>query len=249
LETVFYPVALKDALEIVTSHSADAPPVIFTSSGLSIAGPTEGNLCIKAYNLLKTDFPELIPAVKMHLHKHIPMGAGLGGGSSNGAFTLTLLNQLYHLELSAPQLEAYALQLGSDCPFFIGNKPAFAAGRGELLQPLSLDLGNYHLLLVNPGIHVSTAAAFGGIVPKPSANNLVKVISEPLESWKTAIVNDFEASVFRVFPEISDLREKLYGLGAVYASMSGTGSTVYGIFKNQTAVELPAEYFHQWIRL
>lgn len=227
LETVFYPVALTDMLEMIT---ADA--LSFQSTGLSIPGAADSNLCLKAYYLLKKDIPEL-PPVQMHLHKIIPMGAGLGGGSADGAFTLQLLNNKYKLELSSEQLIAYAAQLGSDCPFFILNQPCYATGRGELLEPVSLDLSAWHFVLVNPGIHVNTKWAFEQIKPGPSGKDLKAILQLPVEQWKEWLSNDFETPIARSHPEIEQIKHQLYTLGASYAAMTGSGSTVFGLFREK----------------
>lgn len=227
LETVFYPVALKDALEIVPRTKGTDNN--FFSSGLPIAGVPGDNLCLKAYHLLKKDFPDL-PAIDMHLHKTIPMGAGLGGGSADAAFALRMLNQLCSLDLSTTALKTYALELGSDCPFFIDNTPCWATGRGENLTPLEIDLTPYRLLLVNPGIHVSTASAFAGIRPVEPAQSIKAIIQLPVNEWKDLLVNDFENTVFAQFPAIGQVKENMYREGALYASMTGSGSTVYGLF-------------------
>ncbi len=229
LETVFYPITLTDALEIIIEPETSAAPLTFTSSGLTINGDPYNNLCYKAYFLLKKDYPS-IPNIKMHLHKKIPMGAGLGGGSSDGAFTLVTLNQLFNLQLSEQALLDYALQLGSDCPFFILNKPAFAKGRGEILTPTTVDLNGYKIIIVNPGIAISTKLAFSLITPKAPDNNLLAVIQQPITTWKDELINDFEEPIFNSFPELANIKETLYQKGAIYASMTGTGSTVYGIF-------------------
>lgn len=230
LETVFFPLPLHDALEIVPAGNNAAADCSFSSSGLPIEGEATNNLCVKAYRLLKADFPDL-PAINMHLYKHIPMGAGLGGGSSNGAFTLSLLNQLFNLALSQQQLVEYASQLGSDCAFFIVNQPCFATGRGELMQPVSLFLKGYQILLVHPDIHISTKEAFAGISPKAPANSAVDIMAEPVENWKGKLINDFETSIFPLYPQLAVIKQHLYNSGAIYASLTGTGSTVYGIFK------------------
>ena len=234
LETVFYPVPLKDALEIIRNPEVDeSRDAVFTQSGLPIAGDPAGNLCMKAWQLLKKDFPGL-PPVKMHLHKTIPMGAGLGGGSSDGAHALLLLNRLFNLQLSREQLINYALLLGSDCPFFILNEPCFAGGRGEVMDPVAVNLKGYHLLLINPGIHISTAWAFqqlhqsGGWNGK--SNHLASAIHEPVAAWPQLIRNDFEHLVLEAHPELCALRAQLYETGAVYAAMSGSGSTFFGIY-------------------
>ena len=225
LETVFYPVAVKDALEVIRSEEFN-----FHLTGLSVNGTTENNLCVKAYYLLKKDFPDM-PAVNIHLHKVIPMGAGLGGGSADGAFMLTMLNKKFQLHLSQEHLISYALQLGSDCPFFIINKPCFATGRGENLSPVHVDLSAYKIVLVNPGIHVSTKEAFSKLGPALPKKSIQQIIQQPMESWKEELRNDFEETVFRLYPEIQSIKEQLYSYGAVYASMTGSGSTLFGIFK------------------
>lgn len=229
LETVFYPVAIKDVLEIVQQQH-ETTDVEFTSSGLAIEGDVSNNLCIKAYHLLKKDFPDL-PSIKMHLHKVIPMGAGLGGGSADGAFTFKLLKQKFQLNLSTEQLINYSLQLGSDCPFFTLNQPCFAEGRGEKLQLVDLDLSSYQFIIINPGIHVNTGWAFSEIQPKAPAKSVKQIITQPIETWKNELVNDFEEAVSKIHPEIAAIKEKLYTQGAVYSSMTGSGSTVFGIFE------------------
>lgn len=224
LETVFYPLPLTDALEVISPGT-----LTFTGSGISIPGNTTDNLCLKAWHLLKQDFPELAP-INIHLHKHIPIGAGLGGGSADAAFTLQLLNNRFQLNLSEEQLIAYAATLGSDCPFFIRNKPCYATGRGEILEPISLNLDTWSFVLVYPGIHVNTGWAFGKITPKIPVQSLHSSIMEPVENWKTLISNDFEAPVFSAHPELSVIKAELYANGAVYATMSGSGSAMVGIF-------------------
>jgi 4-diphosphocytidyl-2-C-methyl-D-erythritol kinase len=234
LETVFLPININDALEIIIQRNANSP-IEFTSSGLLIDGNEKDNLCIKAYYLLKRDF-DLLP-IKMHLHKTIPMGAGLGGGSANAAFTLLLLNELFELDIPQSKLIQYALLLGSDCPFFIINKPCFATSRGEVLQPISLNLSAYKILIVNPGIHISTAQAFSKIDITAPENSIRDIINKPIRSWKNNLVNDFEQSVFKQFDGLEELKNKLYEAGAIYASMTGTGSTFFGIFKLDESID------------
>jgi 4-diphosphocytidyl-2-C-methyl-D-erythritol kinase len=243
LETVFYPIAIYDALEVITNENA-AEEVLFSLSGIPVHGGADDNLCIKAYWLLKKDFPGL-SAIKTHLHKGIPAGAGLGGGSADGAFMLKLLNQKFQLKLSPDQLLNYALQLGSDGPFFTVNTPCFATGRGELLKPISVDLSGYKLVIVNPGIHVSTAEAFSSLKPSPHSKSIKELIQQPIETWKELLRNDFEEPVFRKFPIIETIKTKLYESGAVYASMTGSGSTVYGVFRTaqEARLDLPPGYF------
>jgi len=239
LETVFFPIHLKDSLEIIEKEKFE-----FSTSGFSIEGEPEKNLCIKAYNLLKKDFPQL-SAVKMHLHKAIPMGAGLGGGSADGAFTLKLLNKKFDLSLSEKQLINYSLQLGSDCPFFILNKPCFATGRGEILEQTELDLSEYKFLIVQPPVHVSTAWAFSTIKSLKPVKSIKQIIQQSISTWKAELINDFEKPVFERYPEIKNIKDKLYDAGAIYTSMSGSGSSVYGIFKKDTILSLsfPENYF------
>ena len=227
IETVFYPVPFKDALEIIPSKETS-----LQITGLALPNTTD-NLCLKAYELIKKDFPDL-PPIKIHLHKAIPAGAGLGGGSADGAFTLKLINDQFDLKINETQLLQYALLLGSDCPFFILNKPALAKGRGEILQEIKLpDLKDYSLVLINPGIHIDTGWAFNHLTIKSKSVNTENVIAQPIEQWKELLSNDFEIPVFESHPEIKKIKELLYNNGAVYASMSGSGSTVYGFFKNE----------------
>jgi 4-diphosphocytidyl-2-C-methyl-D-erythritol kinase len=230
LDTVFYPIAFNDVLEIVVQPSTNNSNLSFSSSGLLIPGDHSANLCVKAYGLLKKKFPEL-PTVQMHLHKNIPMGAGLGGGSSDGAFTIRLLNDKFKLGLSETELLEMALELGSDCPFFIKNTPVKAAGRGEIMESISVDLSNKKILLVLPGIHVSTANAFKNCPIHNDVASCASILEKPIADWKDHLVNDFESTVFPLFPALSEIKQQLYEMGAVYASMSGTGSTIYGIFE------------------
>ncbi len=237
IETIFYPLALKDALEVVHHTGSPGQPIQFSTTGLPVSGEPSNNLCVKAYQLLRQEYPSL-PPLHLHLHKAIPMGAGLGGGSADGAFTLGLLNDYCQLNLSQTQLEAYALQLGSDCPFFIANKPCYARGRGEKMQELTLDLSGWQFLLVHPGIHVSTAWAFSKIIPALPAADIRSVINSPVEYWKDQLVNDFEAPVIAAFPEIGVIKKALYQEGAVYASLTGSGSTVFGMFRKNARLPL-----------
>ena len=243
LETFFYPIALQDALEVI-QHPAPLTDIEFSSSGLTVDGNLSDNICIKAYHLLKKEFPQL-PAIKMHLHKTIPMGAGLGGGSADGAFTLTLLNQKLNLGMDEQTLIHHALQLGSDCPFFIKNTPCYATGRGEKLEPVALDLSLYKFVIVNPGIHVNTGWAFSQITPARGRKSIKQIIQQPIDSWKEELKNDFEEAVSAHHPEIKEIKTSLYKQGAVYASMTGSGSTVFGLFEKDAspALSFPAHYF------
>ena len=224
LETVFYPISVSDALEILPTDN-----LTITQSGIAVPGDPAQNLCLKAYHLLKKDFPQL-PAVQMHLHKNIPMGAGLGGGSSDGTAALIMLNQQFDLGLNEQQLIDYASQLGSDCPFFVYNKACHASGRGEILTPINLDLSNYQFLLVHPGVHIATAWAFQQLNPNTKSESIQSIIEKPITDWKNTLINDFEAPVFKAEPTLSVIKDQLYQLGAIYASMSGSGSSLFGIF-------------------
>jgi 4-diphosphocytidyl-2-C-methyl-D-erythritol kinase len=226
LETVFFPVSWCDALEFVV-----APELQFSSSGIPIAGDPESNLVMKAYRLLQKDFP--LPPLKIRLHKEIPFGAGLGGGSSDAAFMLSMLNRQFGLNLSTEKLERYAALLGSDCAFFIRNTPAFATGRGEIMEPVRPALNGWVILIVKPLVEVSTVKAFQWVVPEMPCESLKTLLQLPVPRWRGKIVNQFEFSVFQHYPEIGQLKERLYEMGAVYASLSGSGSCVFGLFQQQ----------------
>ena len=223
LETVFFPVMIKDVLEIIESDKLS-----FESSGLEIPGRAEDNLCIKGYHLLKNDFN--IPPVKIHLHKHIPIGAGLGGGSADAAFLIRLLDEQFNLGLTVDQMITYARQLGADCAFFIQNKPVFAFDRGDEFEAVKLDLSKYKIVVVMPPVHVSTAEAYSGVNPAPVRHSLMELIAEPVTKWKNVIKNDFETPVFKNHPVTRGVKASLYEAGALYASMSGSGASVFGIF-------------------
>jgi 4-diphosphocytidyl-2-C-methyl-D-erythritol kinase len=246
LQSIFYPMAIKDALEIIDHpNSNDA---IFSASGLTIDGNPETNLCIKAYDLIKKDFPQL-PGIFLHLHKAIPIGAGLGGGSADAAAMLQMLNNKYSLGMGDADLAGYALALGSDCPFFLINKPCIAEGRGEILEEISLDLSGYNILLVNPGIHINTSWAFSILEKQRSTGDLRNLIKLPIDAWKEKIKNDFEGPVCNAYPELLTIKEKMNAAGALYCSLSGSGSSFYGIFKKdrQAMPDFPAHYFSKWV--
>ncbi len=246
LETVFYPIAIHDALEMLPAPALT--DVSFTGTGIATGATPEQNLCVKAWHLLKKDFPALPPA-DIHLHKAIPVGAGLGGGSADGAFALRLLNSLYTLALTTDQLMQYAIKLGSDCPFFIQDAPCFATGRGEVLTPATFQLNDYSLLLINPGIHINTGWAFSQLQSPAHRHSVQEAIAAPVTTWVTLLRNDFEVPVFAAHPEIAALKTWLYAQGAVYASMSGSGSTVYGLFSKNSPPpvnEWPGHYFVHW---
>ncbi len=224
LETLFFPICLYDGLEIIKSDKFE-----FSTSGLPVT-TNDDNIVVKAYKILKEDFN--LPPVKIHLHKNIPMGAGLGGGSSDAAFTLIGLNSLFNIGLDKDSLINYSLKLGSDCPFFVINKPCYAEGRGEVLTEMDIQLDGLKVVLIKPDCEVSTAQAYSGVKPIVPIVNLKEALLLPFEEWKGKVENRFEESVFLKFPSIKNVKDKLYESGAVYASMSGSGSTVFGIFKD-----------------
>jgi 4-diphosphocytidyl-2-C-methyl-D-erythritol kinase len=237
IETCMVPIPLFDALEMIIDKRGE-----WNSSGLPIPGEAKDNLILKAERLLKKDFPGL-PNLNIHLHKNIPMGAGLGGGSADGAFALKLMNNLFDLHLDDYFLEEYAAVLGSDCPFFIQNTPQIARGRGELLEPIDLSLKGVHLVLVNPGIHVGTKEAYAGVTPSTPIVQLEEVLADR-SRWNDELVNDFEPSIFQNHPDIRKIKEKLYASGAFYAAMSGSGSSVFGLFDEKpSGLSWKEEYF------
>lgn len=227
LETVFYPINIHDALEILPAKILETE---LTVTGLP-TGESGNNICLKAYYLIKKDHPEL-SEISIHLHKAIPVGAGLGGGSADGAAMLQLINKEFTLNISNNQLFGYALMLGSDCPFFLLNKPCLATGRGEKLTPLPVALAGYKLVIINPGIHLSTAEAYQNITPTIPLKRISEIIGQPIATWKTELKNDFEERIFDDYPSIKKIKAQLYEEGAIYASMTGSGSTVYGIFED-----------------
>jgi 4-diphosphocytidyl-2-C-methyl-D-erythritol kinase len=228
LETIFYPVPLNDIVEILPAGKEIGGKVAFSNTGIAVDCNAEKNLCIKAYRLLDADFN--MPPVEIILHKAVPMGAGLGGGSADGAFTLSLLNQMFELGLSLERLAEYASQLGSDCAFFIYNTPMLGTGRGEILSPISVNLKGYYLVLVKPLVSVGTTEAYRGVKLERPSMPLPEMITKPVSTWKTFMFNNFESNIFPNHPEIESIKTTLYQKGALYASMSGSGSSVYGIF-------------------
>jgi len=228
IETVFYPVKLCDALEFVVSNKKELE---FVNTGITIDSPVEKNIVVKAYRLLQRDFN--LPVLNIQLHKIIPFGAGLGGGSADAAFMITSLNSYFNLGLDSSSMERYAAELGSDCAFFIDNKPVFAYNKGECFKSIDLDLTGYKILLIKPEIAIGTPEAYSNITVGKPEISLKERIKLPIEQWRNCIDNDFEDSVFPIYPELFSIKEKLYKIGAVYASMSGSGSCMYGIFKGE----------------
>ena len=230
LETVFYPVQIEDALEVypMAPEFPSEYDCDLKVTNITIDGDEQRNLVVRAYNLLKSDFPTL-PRIHAHLYKGIPTQAGMGGGSSDCGFMITLLNDMFKLGLSDQQMIDYAAHLGADCAFFILNRPCYAEGIGEKLQPIDLDLKGWYLSLVRPDIPVSTREAFALIKPHYPEVNCREVVKQPVELWRDTLVNDFEGSVFAVHPELGAVKDRLYELGATYAAMSGSGSTLFAL--------------------
>lgn len=241
--SVFYPIQWCDALEIIPSSSANK----FNSTGIPIPGSSESNLCMKAHQLLQEHYD--ISNVHIHLHKLIPIGAGLGGGSADAAYTLKMLNELFSLNLGRDELLSFAKKLGSDCAFFIDNKPTLATEKGDVFQETTLDLSSYEILVVNPQIHIGTAEAYAGVTPRQIALDLFKQqLSEDPKKWKGHLSNDFEKSIFPNHADISNLKDQLYTMGAIYSSMTGSGSSVYGIFKKRPkTTPIPDNYVYKWV--
>lgn len=226
IETCMVPIPLHDALEVVVDKKT-----VFDVSGLAIPGDEKDNLILKALKLLRKDFNDL-PNVHIHLLKNIPMGAGLGGGSADAAFALTLMNRLFDLHLENWFLEDYAAQLGSDCAFFVENTPKIATGRGEILEHVDITLEGDHVLLVKPPIHIGTKEAYAGVKPQSPKLRLKEILKDK-SLWKENLVNDFEESIFPAHPELAAIKKQLYNMGAYYAAMSGSGSTVFGLFQSK----------------
>jgi 4-diphosphocytidyl-2-C-methyl-D-erythritol kinase len=244
IETLMYPVNITDILTINTVENSNEK-IVFTTTGLFIDAEPEDNLIVKAYNLLDKYYN--LPSLKIHLHKSIPFGAGLGGGSADCAFVIKGINKLCNLNISEKTMEEFAAKLGSDTAFFIKNKPAMATGRGEILKSANIDLSNYKIAIVIPSVSVSTKQAYSLVKPKQPKFNLQESLKKDLDYWKTTIFNDFEASVFAQFSEIKDVKNILYKAGAIYASLSGSGSSVFGIFKSKPNLKsmFPENYFYK----
>ena len=228
VETVFYPIPLQDALEINPSKNNDVP-YVFHQRGTAIEGNPDDNLVIKALNLIKTDYPQ-IPNLDIHLYKHIPCGAGLGGGSSDAAFMIKMLNERFNLNIPTEKMEEYATCLGADCAFFIQNQPVFATGTGNIFEPINLSLKDFFLVLVKPNDSISTKEAYAHIIPQKPQIPLKEILKMPVNEWKNYMKNDFEESVFLNYPNILAIKDRMYDLGATYAAMSGSGSSIFGLF-------------------
>lgn len=240
IETCFYPVPWTDVLEVVPSRDFS-----FAVSGRPVPGRAADNLCVRAYELLRKDFH--LKPVAIHLHKMLPIGAGLGGGSANGAYALKSIRDIFNLPISEDAMKAYAARLGSDCVFFLEEKPAIGTGRGEALLGVALSLTKRYLIIVKPEVHISTSDAYAGVTPRKPAVDIRKIVEKhPLETWRHHLRNDFEDHIFRKFPIIEALQQKMYALGALYASMSGSGSAVFGIFSEALDLRKEFETFTYW---
>ncbi len=235
LETIFYPIPLQDILEITVTEEEGAPDYTFKMHNAVFEGDNNDNLVVKAYKILAADHK--LPKVEMSLYKNIPTGAGLGGGSADAAFALKMLNEIACLNLSDEQLEAYAARIGADCAFFIKNTPAYATGIGNILSPTVCSISGYHLVLVKPDIHISTKEAYSLVTPAAAETPLTEIAALAVEEWKGKMKNDFEKSVFANHPQMEKIKEELYNMGAVYASMSGSGSAFFGLFTEQQDIE------------
>lgn len=232
IESVFYPIPFCDKLEI-----NPAAEFSFLQKGIPLECDSEKNLCVKAFRLLKEDFPKM-GNVHICLTKNIPSGAGLGGGSSDAAFTLKMLNSIFNLNISTPELEGYAVRLGADCPVFIENRPRFASGLGNVFSETAVHLQGYRLLLVKPDVGVSTAEAYSGVTPRTPAFDLRNIDRLPVSEWGNFAVNDFEKSIFEKLPVLAGIKEQIKTAGALYSAMSGSGSTIYGIFGHDSNPEI-----------
>ncbi|MCF8366204.1 MAG: 4-(cytidine 5'-diphospho)-2-C-methyl-D-erythritol kinase [Bacteroidales bacterium] len=246
IETILYPVPLCDVIELISSPDGNFQ---FSYTGFPIPGNADENLIVKAWQMLKHDFN--LPPVKIHLHKNIPLGAGLGGGSADAAFTILLINRNFQLGLSENKMMEYAAQLGMDCPFFINNTPAYAFERGDKLEKSGVNLSGKFLVIIKPSCHISTVEAYGGIKPSPSAISIKEILAKPLDQWKETLKNDFEKSAFIKCPEIEIIKNSLYKHGSIYAAMSGSGAAVFGIFEK--AINLKKHfskqfYWHGWLK-
>ena len=249
IETIFFPIKLTDILEFTKINDSEnkirnIKDTIFTQTGIELEIVKENNICYKAYSLLAKKYS--LPILNIHLHKIIPFGAGLGGGSADAAFMLKELNNYFNLKLNKIELENYASEIGSDCAFFINNKPVFAYERGNKFKDIELNLKGYYILLVKPNVFVSSTDAFSGIATNQVKNSLINLIKMPISEWKNYIYNDFETTVFKKYPELNQIKEDLYNLGAIYASMSGSGSSIYGIFKEKPQINQTFNDYFVW---
>jgi len=240
LETIFYPINLKDAIEIIETND----DFQFTNSGIVVDSKIEENLIFKAYKLLKDVYN--LPNIKIHLHKIIPFGAGLGGGSANAANTIILLNKMFDLKLTEFQQIDFVKKLGSDCAFFIKNKPVFAYEKGDVFEEINLDLSDYKIVLIKPSFGVNTKQAYSNVKIEKPEQSLKQIIELPINQWKNILKNNFEINIFKLYPELNDLKQMLYNKGAIYASMSGSGSSIFGIFEKNCNINIEIKNCFIW---
>jgi 4-diphosphocytidyl-2-C-methyl-D-erythritol kinase len=243
IETVFYPIGWNDALEVIENKSSTEDFNLHLS-GLSISGGISDNLLHKAYSIIKQT--RTLPAIDVYLHKTLPMGAGLGGGSADAAFFINLLNEQFNLNFTEEERLIFARELGSDCAFFIKNKPVFASQKGDVFTEITLALSHLYIAIIYPNIHSNTKEAYSLVRPQQPVKSLFEVIKHPITTWKTHLINDFERSIFNLYPAVEEIKHSLYDLGAIYSSMSGSGSAVFGLFETEPDIKHLASFPH-WI--
>ena len=244
IETIFYPIGWNDALEVVVAKKYSRKEFTLHLSGIPISGNTNDNLLYKAYKLMQQI--RLLPKIEVYLHKSLPMGAGLGGGSSDAAFFIKLLNEQFSLELTESETLDISKKLGSDCAFFVKNSPVFAFQKGDIFSDISLDLISLYIAVVYPNIHSNTKEAYSLITPQKPSQSVLEIIKQPIATWKTDLVNDFETSIFKLYPAVKKVKDDLYRLGSLYASMSGSGSAVFGLFDHEPDIK-HLQMFPNWI--
>ena len=244
IETIFYPIGWNDALEVVVAKKYSRKEFTLHLSGIPISGNTNDNLLYKAYKLMQQI--RLLPKIEVYLHKSLPMGAGLGGGSSDAAFFIKLLNEQFSLELTESETLDISKKLGSDCAFFVKNSPVFAFQKGDIFSDISLDLSSLYIAVIYPNIHSNTKEAYSLITPQKPSQSVLEIIKQPIVTWKTDLVNDFETSIFKLYPAVKKVKHDLYSLGSLYASMSGSGSAVFGLFDHEPDIK-HLQMFPNWI--
>lgn len=244
IETIFYPIGWNDALEVVVAKKYSRKEFTLHLSGIPISGNTNDNLLYKAYKLMQQI--RLLPKIEVYLHKSLPMGAGLGGGSSDAAFFIKLLNEQFSLELTEFETLDISKKLGSDCAFFVKNSPVFAFQKGDIFTDISLDLSSLYIAVIYPNIHSNTKEAYSLITPQKPSQSVLEIIKQPIATWKTDLVNDFETSIFKLYPAVKKVKDDLYRLGSLYASMSGSGSAVFGLFDHEPDIK-HLQMFPNWI--
>jgi 4-diphosphocytidyl-2-C-methyl-D-erythritol kinase len=243
IETIFYPVGWNDALEVIEAKDS-VQEFNLHLSGLPILGNTQDNLLYKAYQIIKQS--KKLPHLNVYLYKTLPMGAGLGGGSADAAFFINLLNNQFELNFTETERVEIAKQLGSDCAFFVKNSPVFASQKGDVFTDIKLDLSHLYIAIIYPNVHSNTKEAYSLVKPQQSNKSLLEVIKQPILTWKNDLINDFEASIFNLYPVVEKTKNDLYELGALYACMSGSGSAVFGLFETEPEIKMLSQ-FPNWI--